>query len=134
MTIRYATIKKFVSFVLLVCTFLTQTQLGQTFVPRVEAALDADEREYQMEVGPIAGSTSANYSYASFLNPSGSGVAVVIKRLQVVSEAVAAGVYVNLSTRRISADTGGTLVSTSDIPKKNTDSVILPCVPAMAMP
>jgi len=122
MIIRYTAIKKVVSLVLLGCTFLTQTQFGQLLVPRAHAALDEDENEYQMEVGPIVGSTIANYTYASFFNPSAS-VTVVIKRLQVVSEAVGAGVYVNLSTRRISADTGGTLVDVSEIPKKNNDSI-----------
>ena len=55
-----------------------------------EAALDPNELEYAIDVGPVAGSTAANYVYAAFFNPGGSGRTAVIKRIAVRADAVAA--------------------------------------------
>ena len=86
------------------------------------AAEDPDELEYMIDVGPINGDTNANYTYAAFFNPSGSGRTTVIKRIAVRANSVAAANYVNLSTTRITASSGGTEIAAANIPKKNADS------------
>lgn len=91
-------------------------------VQRAHAALDETELEYMVDLGPVSGSTSANYVYASFFNPSGSGKYAVIKRIAVRANAVAAANYVNLSVRRISSASGGTQISAANIPTKNASS------------
>ncbi len=88
----------------------------------VQAALDPAELEYMIDVGPIAGSTAANYVYAAFFNPGGSGRTAVVKRIAVRANAVAAANYVNLTVRRISASSLGTEVVAANIPKKNSGS------------
>jgi hypothetical protein len=91
-------------------------------LPRAEAAIDANEREYHVTVGPITGVASANYVYASLFNPSGSGRTVLVKRLMVRANAVAAANYVNVSVRRITTATIGSQITAADIPKKNASS------------
>lgn len=91
-------------------------------IREAQAALDEGELEYAIDVGPVNGSTSANYVYAAFFNPSGSGRTAVLKRIAVRANAVGAANYVNLSVRRISAASAGTQVAATDIPKKNTGS------------
>ncbi|MBI3115622.1 MAG: hypothetical protein HYZ09_04000, partial [Candidatus Kerfeldbacteria bacterium] len=86
------------------------------------AALDPNELEYSVDVGPITGSASANYVYASFFNPAGSGRTAVIKRIAVRSNAVAAANYVNLTLRRTTAASAGTQIAAANIPKKHNDS------------
>ncbi len=88
----------------------------------VHAAVDATENEYQIEVGPITGTASANYVYASFFNPGSSGKTVSIKSISVRAEATTTANYVNLSTRRTSSASAGTQIAAADIPKKNTSS------------
>ncbi|MEM3063079.1 MAG: hypothetical protein QW303_06025, partial [Nitrososphaerota archaeon] len=92
------------------------------FLNQTKASFDSKENEYSIEVGPITGTATANYVYASFFNPSGSGKTALIKRIRVTSWANGTGNYVNLSTRRITASSGGVLISSSDIPKKNSAS------------
>ncbi len=87
------------------------------------AATDPAELEYLVDIGPITGSASSGYTYASFFNPSGSGRTAVIKRIAVRANAVAAANWVNLTVRRSTTGTGGTLVPTANIPKKNVDSL-----------
>ena len=88
----------------------------------VKAAIDANELEYLVDIGPVSGSTSANYVYASFFNPSGSGKSIVIKHIAVRANAVTSANYVNLTVRRTSAASGGTQITASNIPKKNANS------------
>jgi len=111
-------LKKFLIFTLIL--FLTLNNFY--FTKKSQAALDPNELEYHIDIGPIAGSTTANYVYASFFNPSGSGRTAVIKHLAVRADAVAAAVYQNLTVRRITAASGGTQISADNIPKKNNDS------------
>ncbi len=87
-----------------------------------QAALDPNELEYMIDVGPIAGTGTANYVYVALFNPSGSGRTSLIKRIAIRADANGTGNYVNLSLRRISAASGGTLIAASDIPKKNASS------------
>lgn len=98
-------------------------------VKKTEAAFDKNQKEYMIHVGPVNGSTAANYVYASFFNPSGSGRTAVIKRIAVRSNtgATTAANYVNLTVRRTTAASLGTQIAVADIPKKNassTDSII----------
>jgi len=95
----------------------------RTSMHSAEAAIDPDEMEYMVDIGPINGTATSGYVYAAFFNPSGSGRTAVIKRIAVRSNAVGAANYVNLSTRRITASSGGTEISAANIPKKNSDSV-----------
>jgi len=93
-------------------------------IREAQAALDPAELEYAVDTGPVNGSTSANYVYASFFNPSGSGRTTVIKRIAVRANAVAGANYVNLTVRRTIAPTpsGGTQITAENIPKKHNDS------------
>jgi hypothetical protein len=93
-------------------------------VHKAEAALAPGEREYMLNVGPVTGSTAANYVYASFFNPSGSGRAVVIKRIAIRSNTgnTTAANYVNLSLRRTTTGSAGTQITAANIPKKNASS------------
>lgn len=87
------------------------------------AATDPAELEYLIDIGPVTGSVTSGYVYASFFNPSGSGKTAVIKRIAVRSNAVAAANFPNLTVRRTSTGTGGTQVASANIPEKNGDSV-----------
>lgn len=87
-----------------------------------EAAVSSAERDYHVNIGPVNGSASANYVYASLYNPSGSGRTLQVKRLMVRANAVAAGNYVNLSVRRTTAASAGTQITASNIPQKNNNS------------
>lgn len=89
------------------------------------AAISAAEKEYTINIGPVAGSTAANYVYATFFNPSGSGRTVSIKRIAVRSNSASATAsnYVNLTVRRITAASAGTQILAANFPKKNTSTV-----------
>ncbi len=96
---------------------------------KVYAAVNSAEKEYVLDIGPVNGSTTANYVYASFFNPIGSGRTAAIKRIAIRSNTASstASNYVNLTLRRITAASAGTLISASNFPKKNastTDSII----------
>jgi hypothetical protein len=93
------------------------------FIKESKAALDSNELEYHIDVGPVAGTATANYVYVAFFNPSGSGKTALIKRIAIRANANGGGNYVNLTLRRIATSTGGTLISGANIPKKNRDSV-----------
>ncbi len=90
----------------------------------VYAAINSAEKEYVIDIGPVNGSTTANYVYAAFFNPSGSGRTAAIKRIAVRANTASstASNYVNLTTRRISASSGGTQIVASNFPKKNASS------------
>ncbi|MEN9881106.1 MAG: hypothetical protein RLZZ308_289 [Candidatus Parcubacteria bacterium] len=94
----------------------------------VHAAVNSGEREYVVDIGPVDGSASANYVYASFMNPSGSGRTASIKRIAIRSNTTSsASNYVNLTMRRISTSSGGAQITATNYPKKNTassDSVV----------
>ena len=105
----------------------SNTNMASTYtggVERASAALNSAEREYLLDIGPINASTTANYVYTSFFNPSGSGRTIAIKHLAVRADTASstASNYVNLSVRRISAASLGTQITTTNIPKKNTTS------------
>ena len=91
---------------------------------RVHAAINAAEKEYTIDIGPVNGSTTANYVFVTFFNPSGSGRTVSIKRLAVRADTASstASNYVNLTVRRITAASGGTQITAANIPQKNASS------------
>ena len=93
-------------------------------VHKADAAINIGEREYMIHIGPVNGSTAANYVYASFFNPVGSGRTATIKRIAVRSNTgtTTAANYVNLTVRRTSAAPAGTQIAVADIPKKNASS------------
>ncbi len=91
-------------------------------IRHAEASTDFHDEQFHLTVGPVPGSTSANYVYASIFNPSGSGKTITIKRLMVRANAAAAANFVNLSVRRITAASVGTQIIAVDIPHKNTES------------
>jgi hypothetical protein len=91
-------------------------------IENVKAALDPNQLEYTVSIGPITGSTTANYVYASLFNPVGSGRTAVIKKISIRVDAVALAVYQSITLRRITAASGGTQILPADVPKKNTGS------------
>ncbi len=93
-------------------------------IPVAQAAVNAAEKEYMLDIGPVAGSTSANYNYVAFFNPSGSGRTISIKRVAVRSNTASttAANYVNLSTRRITTSTGGTQITAANYIYKNAST------------
>lgn len=96
---------------------------------KVYAAVNPAENEYMVDVGPVNGSTAANYVFVSFFNPVGSGRTASIKRIALRSNTASstASNYVNLTVRRITAASAGTQILASNFPKKNassTDSVM----------
>ena len=88
------------------------------------ASVNKAEREYVLDSGPITGSTTANYVYTSFFNPSGSGSTASIKRIAIRSDTASstASNYVNLTVRRISAASAGTQITAANFPQKNASS------------
>jgi hypothetical protein len=80
------------------------------------------QNEYIIDPGPIDGSTAANYVYASFFNPSGSGKTAVIKRISIRVDTAGAAAYIPMTLRRITSASGGTQITAANIPKKHTGS------------
>lgn len=87
-----------------------------------QANIDSAQLEYSVSVGPITGSTSSGYNYASFFNPSASGRTAVVKKIMIQANAVTTATRANFIVRRTTALSGGTQISASDIPKKHNDS------------
>lgn len=85
-----------------------------------ETAAPSSQGEYLYTAGPVSGSTSANYNYASFFNPAASGKTAILKRVALRIDAVAAAVYISATLRRTTAASGGTLVAAADLTKKHT--------------
>lgn len=91
-------------------------------ISRAHAALDASYNQYHVDIGPIAGSASSGYVYATFFNPSGSGRTAVIKRIAVRANAVTTANYVNLTVRRTTTASAGTQIASNNIPRKNDNA------------
>ncbi|MBP6949233.1 MAG: hypothetical protein KBB50_04155, partial [Candidatus Pacebacteria bacterium] len=94
------------------------------YAQKAYAAINSAENEYMLDIGPVNGSTAANYVFTSFFNPSGSGRTASIKRIAVRSNTASstASTYVNLTVRRISTASAGTQVLASNFPQKNASS------------
>lgn len=86
-----------------------------------QATVPTNTGEYIFNAGPVAGSTVSGYTYAAFLNPTGSGKNVVVHRLAINQNATGTNAYVPMSVQRISAiPSGGTAITNTDIPVKHT--------------
>ncbi len=115
--------KKTAKFLLITILFLSFLNLDLLLNKREsKAELSPYKNEYFVDIGPVAGTATANYVYASVFNPSASGRTVLIKRIVVRAFANGTGNYVNLTLRRITAASGGTQILPADIPKKNNYS------------
>lgn len=100
-------------FIVLIFTILTHN---------VHGSIDPNQLEYQLSIGPITGSTSANYVYASIFNPSGSGRTAIIKKILINVNAVNSALYQSITLRRVSSASAGTQILPTNVPKKNTNS------------
>ncbi|MEM5812026.1 MAG: hypothetical protein QXG91_04805 [Candidatus Aenigmatarchaeota archaeon] len=87
-----------------------------------EATTPTAQNEYLIDIGPISGSTAANYVYASLFNPSASGKNLIVKRVNIRVDTAAAAVYIPMTLRKISTSTGGTQILAANIPKKHSGS------------
>jgi len=74
---------------------------------------------YMVATPVVPGTTTSGYCYASIFNPSGSGRLIAIKRLRPMVFAAAAAVYIGITVFRVSAASGGTLLTPSLIAKKD---------------
>ena len=45
-----------------------------SYINKAYASTNAAEKEYVIDIGPVTGSTTANYVYTTFFNPSGSEI------------------------------------------------------------
>jgi hypothetical protein len=90
--------------------------------PKAEAAVSSAEREYNINIGPISGTATANYVYGTLFNPTGSGRTISIKRVMIKANAAAAVNFSNLALRRVTVASGGTQITATNIPKKNASS------------
>lgn len=88
------------------------------------AATASTTLQYHIDIGPITGSVTSGYVYASFFNPVGSGKTAVVKRIAVRANdaTTAAANWVNLSVRRTTAASAGTQIAATNFPSKNTES------------
>lgn len=86
------------------------------------ASIPTAQNQYLLDIGPVAGNTGTTYNYATMLNPTGSGKALVLKRVSLRVDAVAAAVYIPIQLRRITAASAGTQITQANIPKKNASS------------
>jgi hypothetical protein len=76
--------------------------------------------EYVIDIGAMPGNTGASYNYATFFNPSTSTRSAVIKKMAARVNAVTTATHSPVQVKRISASSGGTVIATTDIPKKDT--------------
>jgi len=87
-----------------------------------QASVPTAQNEFQAVAGPISGSTTSGYNYATFMNPAASGKNLIVKRMKLRIDAVSTAVYVPMTIRRITAASAGTLIAATDLTKKNTGS------------
>jgi len=76
-----------------------------------------------ISIGPVSGNLTSGYVYSTLFNPANSNRNYIFKRIGVRGDrfgAMSAPGYVPLSVRKISSSTGGALITTSEIPVKNT--------------
>lgn len=85
----------------------------------------ASEGEYLITVGPVTGSVSANYVYASLFNPATSSKMYVIKRTGIRGNRTGTlnpPGYIAMTLRLTSAASAGTLITPANITKKHSSS------------
>lgn len=86
------------------------------------SSVPTSQGEYIWASSKVASSTALNTTLYSFFNPSGSGKTAVIKKLGIRANATTTAAYTSFQWRRISAASGGTLITASDLPKKHTST------------
>lgn len=97
---------------------------GSLGVKHAEAAVASSTLQYHADIGPVNGSVTSGYVFASLFNPGASGRTIVIKRIAVRANnaTTASANWVNLSVRRTTAASAGIQITQANIPKKNTES------------
>jgi hypothetical protein len=103
---------------------ISKTKDGQTVHERV-VVIDHDLKraitgKYITATPVISATTASGFVFASIFNPTDSGKLIAIKKYKVLCWAVAAAVYIELATWRVTAASGGTLIAAADIAKKDT--------------
>jgi len=103
---------------------ISKTVGGQTVYEEIQGIDKFPNRtitgKYIASTPSVAGTTTANYVYASLFNPSTSGVYIAVKKIYPLIFAAAAAVYIQASVFRITSATGGTLLSATAVAKKDT--------------
>lgn len=120
-------------------------QPGEGIVLNNNAAADADHRlywyieweevlnankpaaqnEYMMTVGPVTGVTTSGYVYGTLFNPLTSNKMYVVTRVGVRANrtgTITAPGYIPITLRGITAASGGTQVTATNVPEKNASS------------
>ncbi len=111
-----------------------QKTINSQIVQEEVLILDADMKrlitgKYILSSGVIAGSATNPYTYVSLFNPVGSGKIAAVKKWYPIYWAVAAAVYVEFATWRVSAASGGTQIAVANIPKKDTTDANASLIP-----
>jgi len=75
--------------------------------------------KYLTAIPVVTGSTSSGYVFGSIQNPPGSGILMAIKRFKPVAFAAGAATFVPLVSYRVTGATGGTVVNSGLIAKKD---------------
>lgn len=93
-------------------------------IKHASAAVASSTLQYHVDIGPVNGSVTSGYVFASLFNPGASGRTIVVKRIAVRANdaTTAAANWVNLSVRRSSTASAGIQITAGNIPKKNTES------------
>jgi hypothetical protein len=120
-------------------------QPGEGIVLNNNAAADADHRIYWyleweevltastpvaeeshlITIGPVNGSLTDDYVYATLYNPPTSNHRYIVSRVGIRSDrngTAVAPTYIPMTVRKITAASGGTLITTADIPEQNNNS------------
>jgi len=104
---------------------IQKTVAGQTVYEEVHTIDKFANRtisgKYIVATPVVSGSTTSGYVYASFFNPSTSGVYMAVKKIYPLIFAAAAAVYIQASVFGITSASGGTLLSASAVAKKDTN-------------
>ncbi len=84
--------------------------------------------DYIMSTGNVTGALDNNYVYASFFNPSNSSKNYTVKRLGIRADrnltVLNPFIYINVTARMISNVSGGNVIDSSDVIKKDTNNII----------
>ncbi|MCU0678136.1 MAG: hypothetical protein MUF19_00940 [Candidatus Pacebacteria bacterium] len=85
-----------------------------------EASPPTAVNEYVIDIGAMPGDIGTSFNYATFFNPSTSTRAAVIKKTAVRVNTINTATHSPIQLKRISASSGGTVIATTDIPRKDT--------------
>jgi len=103
---------------------ISKTISGQTVYEEIQGIDKFPNRvivgKYIVATPAVTGTTTANYVYATLFNPATSNVYIAVKKIYPLVFAAAAAVYIQVSVFRITSATGGTLLASTAIAKKDT--------------